>query len=272
MSLDKKFGEDLLHKLQDEKIHPKPKWQFRLKNYSIWGVGAFSLFLGATSVSLIVFMLANSDWDVYGRIDHEPFELFLLVPFFWIICLSILTFLVYYDVKHTKKGYRYSPILIISGVVGTSIFFGVIFHVAGVGKKVDDVMGRNVPYYDKVVNPNVNFWSQPERGRLSGMVIMQIKENDYVLVDREKGEWEILTEEVEQAPSFKLEIGQPTRLLGKALPEHKFTVVEILPMPQGRGFFMRFDTEPNRMHATDTKIFNNQVECINADVCPMNNK
>jgi len=40
---DKNFNDNVLHKIKEEKISPKPRWQFLLKNILMWGLGVVSL-------------------------------------------------------------------------------------------------------------------------------------------------------------------------------------------------------------------------------------
>jgi heme/copper-type cytochrome/quinol oxidase subunit 2 len=238
MTLDKNFGEDILHKIEDEKLHPKPRWQFLLKDYVVWGVGVLALLLGAMAMSLIFYMSNYQDLDVYGRAGGQPLEeLFLIVPFFWIICLALFVFIVLYNIKHTKKGYRYPLPIMLALIIGASVLLGGIFYFVGFGEKVDDELGRRAPFYDRVINPHVDFWSQPEKGRLMGMIVSQTNDNEYILVDRASGQWYIFTANAKQLPGAKIEIGRPVRLLGKIETEHKFKVAEVLAMTPGKGFF-----------------------------------
>lgn len=240
MTLDKNFGEEVLHKIKDENIQPKPKWQFLLKNYVIWGVGVFSLFFGAISMSLIFFMLRYNNWDVYTRAGSEFWEiLFLVIPVFWIVCLIIFTVIVWYNIKHTKTGYRYSPALILLAVVISSVVLGGIFFAVGVDEKIDDVLGRQAPFYNQIINPHIDFWSHPDKGRLTGLIVSQIDVDKYKLVDQEKSEWQVLTQNAKKNLEAELKVGRPARFLGVVQSDHVFEVKEILSMKPGEGFLRR---------------------------------
>ena len=247
MPLENNFGEELLHKIKDEKIQPKPRWQFLLKNYFVWGLGIFSLLLGTIAVSLIFYMLRYNDADIYGRAGGHLWEkLLLIIPFFGIICLIFFIVIVLYNFKHTKKGYRYSSFIILLAVVSFSVILGVFFYAVGMGEMTDNILGKNVPFYDRIINPRVGFWSQPENGRLMGLIKAQASLSEYTLTDRNKKEWKVLIQEVEDIPDNGLELNRPVRFLGKVRSENEFIVVEILPnMPSGREFFGRFKNMPS---------------------------
>jgi len=246
MALDNNFGEELLHKIKDEKIQPKPRWKFLLKNYFIWSLGIFSLLLGTIAMSLIFFMLRYNDADIYGRAGGQLWEkLLLIIPFFGIVCLIFFIFIVLYYFKHTKKGYRYSSFIILSAVISFSVILGVFFYIVGMGEITDNVLGRNVPFYDKIINPRVDFWSQPESGRLMGLIKSQAGLDEYILIDRNKKEWKVLLPEIGSNSDDELELNRSARFLGKVQSENEFSATEILPvMPPGREFFGRFGNLP----------------------------
>ena len=67
-------------------IRPTPRWQFLLRDYSVWILGAVSLALGSLSFSVVLFMLANNDWDIYSEISNSFFKFLLItLPYFWLV-------------------------------------------------------------------------------------------------------------------------------------------------------------------------------------------
>lgn len=235
---DKDFGETFLHKIKEEHLSPKPKWQFLLKNSIIWSLGIFSLVLGAASMSLIFYMIRNEDVGAYGRAGSNLLEaLSFIIPFFWIICLAIFAVAVYFYVKHTKKGYKYSTKKIILAIIGVSLILGGIFNVIGLDIVIDDVLGERAPFYDRVINPRLEFWSNPENGRLTGLIILKISPTEYKLLDRAGETWATLLPNEETGEMMV--IGRPVMLVGEKVSDHKFMIKEILPVGPGRGFFKR---------------------------------
>jgi uncharacterized membrane protein len=241
MIQDNNFEEELLYKIKDEKLQPKPKWQFLLKNFLLWALGVLALFLGAIAMSLIFYMFSHNDLDIYSRVGGRLLEkIFLMIPLFWLVCLILFVILVFYNFKHTKKGYRYPLILILPAIICASIILGGIFYVTGVGKIIDDLAGRHAPFYDRIINPRIDFWSRPKEGKLMGFIISQTGEELYLLVDRDRIEWKVFTGGAKRGPDAELEIGQPARFLGEVQDDNLFKASEILPTMPGGEFFIRF--------------------------------
>ena len=234
---DNNFNSNILQKIKEEKIIPKPKWQFLLKNSIIWTLGILSLILGAISTSLIFYMLTGEE-SGFGPGGPRNFEaLFVIVPFFWIICLAIFAISVFYYIKHTKKGYKYSPKIIILAIIVISLVLGGALSALGVDRLVDDVLGERAPMYNHVINPRLDYWSNPEDGRLTGVIVSEEKLVTYYLIDINGETW--VTQVQDKNDSDKIKIGHPVRLIGEKVGDHSFDVKEVMLVGPGRGFFKR---------------------------------
>jgi len=257
MASEQNFGEELLHQIKEKNIQPKPRWEFLAKNYAIWILGGLSLILGAISMSLVFYMIRYSDLDVYRRIGGFSWgNIMLIIPVFWIICLALFIFIVLCDVKHTKTGYRYSWISILFAAILASVALGGFFYALGINKAIDDTLGRHLPFYDRIVNPHIDFWSQPQGGRLTGLIIEQVDTDEYRLIDKDRQEWIVLTSEATQDPEAKLEINRPARFLGEAQDDYKFKAIEILPtLPPGNVFFDQFNSGHSRPRSCSGQTF-----------------
>jgi heme/copper-type cytochrome/quinol oxidase subunit 2 len=245
-AIQDQFEEKLIAKIKNEKLSPKPRWQFLLKDYVVWISGALALIIGAVAVSVMIYLLKYNDWDIYSQTKKSFWEFFILtLPYFWFIFLGIFIFIVYYNFKHTENGYRYPRILLVGASILLSVLLGTVFFTAGIGEKLDDILGRQAPFYDRVFNPHIDFWSQPAEGRLSGMVIFQNNQTEFLLVDRDEDEWLIEVENAKSPSNEKIIVGQPINLLGEEIGQNVFKVDEILPVRAGRGFLRRFNGPAN---------------------------
>lgn len=256
---EENLSQEILSNIKEHKITPRPKWEFLFKNYFIWTIGFLALFFGAVSTSLIVFMLRYNEWSSFSRLGGGPVEfLLLVVPIFWIISLAIFIILVYFNFKKTKHGYRYNHLLIVGGAIVLSIILGFGFFALGLGQRIDALVGRNAPLYDTVINPRMHFWSNPEAGRLSGLVVAQDSEADFVVVDNNNNEWKVnyVAEEDEKLVAmkksgfgddevFNIAVGRPVRFIGEKIIDHEFKAKELVPFHPGREFFRRFENGHN---------------------------
>lgn len=235
----------LLDKIKEDKLSPKPRWQFLLKNYLVYIAGSLALVIGAIAVSVMVYLIKFNDWNFYYHTKKSFWEFFFLTaPYFWLLFLVLFIFIVYYNLKHTRKGYRYPAWLLVIASIVFSIILGAIFFSIGLGQKIDDVLGRRAPFYSHVFNPQIDFWSHPEEGRLAGIIIGRSEDQSLILLDRDLKEWKISSGSLEVINS-DLSSRQPIRLIGRQSSDNDFVVDQVLfPGPPGRGFFRDLEQRP----------------------------
>ena len=251
------FEHRLLAKIKGEKISPRPRWQFLLKDYLVWLSGLVALIVGGAAISVMIYLFKFNDWEIYDQTKKSFWEFFVLtLPYFWFIFLGLFIFIISYNFKHTKKGYRHSVILLVGASVISSIVLGFVFYAAGLGEKLDNILGQGAPLYDRVINRHIDFWSQPEEGRLSGLIIGIVDEGKFILVDRGQEEWLVGVENSRPYPGAAVVIGQPIRMLGEEVADHAFRADKILPLNAGHDFFHRFSGQmPHNRAGVPGQIF-----------------
>lgn len=241
MTLDEKFGEGLLQRIEEKKIKPLARWRFLLKDCVVWGMGSLSLVLGGLSMLLVFYMLSHNNPDSYEMSIGKVWDkFFLIVPTFWIACLAVFIFIIFYNIKHTKKGYRYSVMSVLLFTVLASALLGGIFYVFGLGDAVNVVLGKKAPFYDRLMNPRIDFWSKPKEGRLTGVIDSEM-DDGYIVFDRGGKEWRVITTKARKKQCVNIGVGRSARFLGEMQGNDEFVALEILPaIASGDGFFDRF--------------------------------
>lgn len=235
-TLDKK----IIKAIKEKKLTPRPRWRFLLKNYLIWSGGILSLLAGSLAFAMIVFMTRNNDWRMYAPISGSLLKFIILtLPYFWLLFLFVFIMVAYFNLKHTKKGYRHSLISIIIGSLILSMLIGGGLYAAGLGQKVDDVLSQRAPFYEKFINKRMGLWFNPDRGLLAGVIVDKISDSEFKLLDMKRKEWLVLTDKATTVPGMILETGKPVRLMGQCLDENSFEALRIMPMGPGQGFFKR---------------------------------
>lgn len=240
-----KLANKLLDSIKEENITPKPRWVFLFRNYFLWGVSGAFVLVGGISVSVIIYVSRYSEWGVYRQLtDGWPEFLLLVLPVFWLVLLGLAVALVVYDLKHTKKGYKYSLTTVATTVILASALLGVFFFYTGMGRAIDNVLGSRAPYYSQVINPRVGFWCQPDQGRLAGIIASIVNEDEFILGGCLKRSWTVeIGGQMENSPSRQknnssyIKVGVPVRVIGQRTSEAGFTAREILPMHMGGNFF-----------------------------------
>lgn len=239
MTLDNNFDSSLLEKIKEQKLQPIPLWHFLLKNYAMWALGVLSLSFGAISVSLILYLSKLDDLNLSVTNSQDWEDILLIFPLFWLLCSFVFFFAVFYNIKHTKQGYKYSPLTLFAIIIISSFILGFIVNAVGFGRLIDEQFSHHAPFYDRIMNPRINFWSQPNKGRLSGLILERQGTSTFKLVDKNQNNWTV--EVRDGAETVKINV--PMHFFGSAGENKNFKAQRIMPSMQGDGFFYRLQVK-----------------------------
>jgi len=226
------LGKKVLERIKAEKIEPKPRWQFLLRDCLIWTAFSISVIVGALSFGVILFVFLSNDWDLYKYLQVNPFQHFIFsLPYLWVIVLLVFLALAYYNYKHTKSGYRWEAYYVWGLSILASVILGLLFHFAfGLGEKIDRALSGNLPVYARIhaYCNRKNVWSQPEKGLLAGEV-KKIEDDDGFELEDFKGlAWYVEKDEKLLMPvGFVVVVGRKVKLIGEKRDEKLFRAWEI---------------------------------------------
>ncbi|MCK5085038.1 MAG: hypothetical protein KAQ64_05285 [Candidatus Pacebacteria bacterium] len=223
-----KNSQKLLEKIQSEKIPQRSRGLFVLKNIFFWLLFAFSIIIGGLSFSIILFAFNQTDFDLLSHIPNSKIELLLgLLPFFWIISCLIFLLISIFGIRHTKTGYRYSPLLVFSSSIVLSIVLGTVLFFSGGAEKMERIFSENVPVYKSLEERKISRWSLPENGFLSGKIVG--KEENLIIEDWNGKKWEIDFKNAIIKGRLSLEKDEEIKIIGKMSESDIFIATQIGP-------------------------------------------
>jgi hypothetical protein len=238
--MENNLGKDVLEKIKEEKIKPRPKWMFSLKDIGFWVMFSISLILGSISTSLIIFILRNNDWDLYSRLGHGTLEfIFITLPYFWLIFLAFFLITSYYNLKKTKSGYKHNPLSIVSINILISIILGSTLYICGLGSELEESLEETVPPYSKMFYQRHEMWNKPEKGLIGGRIIVFENNNKFKIISLGQKEWDILSKDPIIHPRFILQEGGRVKIIGREVGSSIFEAEEIRPFIEKQIFFER---------------------------------
>lgn len=231
----------ILQKIKNDNIKPIEKWKIDLANDAFWSGFVFLATLSGLSLSAVVYFLFQTDWRMPQNIAMGRLEYVLSVlPYFWIILLALFLVLSYFNIRNTRKGYRYE-FKKITGVTFLIVFAsGSIIYVSRAHVAVDDVFFRNVPLYVHMTNSKELVWSRPDKGLLGGMIILV--EPEFIEIEDFNGtQWKVVSADGALVqPRVELKPNKEIKVVGRVLEDHVFDANEIRPWT-GRARYMGDD-------------------------------
>jgi len=227
------LGDKVLRKIKEEKIRPRPRWQFLLEEYIIWLFFFASLILGALAFCVTLHIFSANDWDLY-RYLHTSLvgHILISIPYLWIVFLSIFIWVAYYNFKYTKSGYRRETYLIVGLSVVGSLLLGAFLNTLGTGEKIEDAVAASVPIYEKITccANRKDIWVQPANGLLAGSIIAVIDSRNFELKDFFGTNWRVQEDDdtLEYAP-LEFKANEKVKIIGEKEPNFVFWAREVRP-------------------------------------------
>ena len=227
MEKEIKKSQKLINKIVSEDIKPSPRWHFVFKNYILWIVFILFMFFGGIAFSIILYGMAESDFGLFLSLSYSKVQFLIAsLPILWIIFLIIFLVVSIIGIRHTRTGYRYTLLKILSINIVISILLGVTFFYSGGAERMEQVFAENIPAYRGIEENKALRWSDPENGFLAG-VIVEDNEDTILIEDLNGKKWEISTEEVIISQRVSLKIGEKIKIIGEILEGNIFIAREI---------------------------------------------
>lgn len=227
---EKTLSDKVFDTIKTQKITPKPRWQFLLKDWVIWFFSVVCLIIGSLAFSVILYLIINSDWSIYKQIDDSFWDFVLLsMPYFWIIFLILFIFAANYNFKHTKKGYKYELHYVVIITILISMALGLFMFAFGAGRAIDNVLADRIPAYTKIIDRRVQLWSQPEKGLLAGEVIYVRGPRDFDLKAFDNKVYPVNAKGAEVIPNIDMKTGYKIRMIG-SFEDKIFNAKKIIPL------------------------------------------
>ncbi len=233
----------VLERIQLEAITPTPRWQFFLGEGVLWLIWLGTVVFGSAALSVTTYVAMSATYALYEA-THENFVTFLIqsMPYVWLILFSIMAYLTVYEIKKTKRGYRYGTLVILGSSLICTVIGSVIFHAMGLGYAVDRTLGQQISMYMSMEKMERKMWQMPKEGRLVGQIhtpesgieiaVINFKDNAGAL-------WRISDGEMTKKEQVLLRSGATVRLLGTTTSDFSFHVCGVFPWVQGKAMARR---------------------------------
>ena len=219
----KDLGQEVLKTIKEKGVKPKPRWEFLVRDYSLWVVTLLTMVIGGFAFSVVIYMIKNNDWDIYKYMDGDLLGfVFGTLPYFWIVFLILFILVGHYNFKHTKKGYKYRLPLVVLGIIIFNIFLGGFLYNIGIGQAIDGILSERMPWYGRFMNMRQGRWMQIDKGMVAGLIFEVTDDKHFKIKDFRGGEWNVDATEVRIMGELKVEVGSMVRIIGQKISEGMF--------------------------------------------------
>lgn len=207
----------VMSRIECGELCPRSKTFFKTRECVVWVLWLVSVIVGALAVAVTLFVIAHRQYALYEA-THENFYTFIVevLPFVWMIVFGLMVFVGVYNLRHTKRGYRYPMWQIIGSSMVLSLAGGAGLHFIGVGYMADHMLGERMGMYNSQEKIEKRMWQRPEEGRLIGAqkapLIPPATTTEFMDVDGMM--WSIDITELSKHERYLLDEMKPVRLIG----------------------------------------------------------
>ncbi len=136
----------ILDRIKKNKIKPKSKLFFIIKNSITISFHLISIILGAISFSVLFYIFSGNQNLIFDKFNLLALKNAII---FWIVLLLIFIFIAFKNNLAVKNSYKYSYWFLIIFNLGLSLFFGLIFYNSGLAQRTDEITAKHLDFYEK---------------------------------------------------------------------------------------------------------------------------
>lgn len=239
-TLSKPLKDSLFEKIEADKVCPRSRLYFWSQECTLWSVWFLSVMVGALAVAVSLFVVFHRQYEVY-EVTHENMFTFMVevLPYVWILTFFLMVAVAVFNIRQTKRGYRYPLWFILSSSVVLSFAGGSALQFFGLGFSIDNILGSNMDMYMSQDKIERRLWQSPDNGRLIGMqVFTETIPTSTVLFEDISGQrWTLNINELHARDLELLAMQEPVRLLGECVDKESriFHACEVFPWMLKRG-------------------------------------
>jgi len=215
----KPLKDTLLERIESEDVRPRSRLFFQGRECIVWLLWVISIAIGALSIAVSLYVVSHSQYAMYEA-THQNLLTYLVdvLPYLWVVTFGLMVVVAVYNLRHTKKGYKYPLWVILTSSVVLSFAGGSALQLFGLGYSVDSILGDNMEMYMSQDKMTQKMWQNPEEGRLMGrQVFSTVAPTSTVVFEDMSGQrWQLSVSDLPAQDIALLAAGNNVRILGKA--------------------------------------------------------
>ena len=207
-----------MSRIECGEVCPRSKTFFKTRECAVWVLWVISIVVGALAVAVAFFVLNHRQYALYDA-THDNFFTFMadVLPLLWIMVFGLMVFVGVYELRHTKRGYKYPLWQIFGSSMVLSLAGGAALHLFGLGYSTDHILGQQMSMYNSQEKIEEKMWQAPDEGRLLGRFGRPLPAPSALVrfTDVAGNEWGVNVDELSLQERELLEHDEMVRLIGQ---------------------------------------------------------
>jgi hypothetical protein len=213
----------VMSRIECGEVCPRSKRFFQTRECAVWFLWAVSVVIGALAVAVTFFVFTHRQYALYEA-THENFFTFMVevLPLLWIVVFGVMVLVAVYNMRHTKRGYKYPLWQIFSSSMVLSLAGGAALHLFGLGYSTDHMLGQKMDMYNSQEKIEQKMWQNPKEGRLLGHFEGPLPPPSTLVVFKDVAgvQWQVNVNELSDSEKGFMERQENVRLLGNVTDDN----------------------------------------------------
>ncbi|PIR84513.1 hypothetical protein COU16_02970 [Candidatus Kaiserbacteria bacterium CG10_big_fil_rev_8_21_14_0_10_47_16] len=181
-------------RISDDAVSPRARWVFVSRDVTFWTLWGGAVLIGSAALAASAFATEHAGWEFYEATHRNMITFIVTVlPYLWIGILAGTVLFGYFNLRHTKTGYRYSLTIVMIMSIGGSFVGGAILYGIGAGSTIEVMVGERIPFHTSVVRLQEELWDDADEGRLIGSASAPLTEETILFTDTNGTKWTLYT-------------------------------------------------------------------------------
>lgn len=212
----KGLSASILEKIEREHVGQTPRFAFLCIEWGIWALWVLSILIGAVAFSMMIFFSLHAGFAFYEVTHEKAFDFFMeVMPYAWVIVFVLMAVLAHYNLRHTKRGYKYQVWQVLLSSILLSFIGGLFLHNFGMAYVLDNFIAQRLPMVPALQAMEARMWQAPQDGRMLGRASgMPIGDHTLLFTDKEGVAWKLDTAELNPLELSALQSGETVRVVG----------------------------------------------------------
>lgn len=211
--------DSILTTIKEKKVCPRAKGWYVGREFLLWLLWIVTVSVGALALTISMYVLMEH-YAASGLVARHAGLLTQAVPYLWLLLAVLAVSLSVLNLRHTKKGYRFTFTATAVGSVLLSAAFGSFLHSFGAGMMLDHQFGVVSSLYTSQDKLERTLWQRPLEGRLVGVVTTSTfpygepSKTEVLLTDPAGVVWRVNIADVVETDQRYIMPGRQVRVIG----------------------------------------------------------
>lgn len=182
----KRISNKVYDKIQSEDVKMKPSCVFVFRSWLWLGISGLLFLLATLFVSFDAYYLDAMECS--SVIMQKPLLLLGALPYFLFLVTVVVIFLAAMAYRKSRSCCRHENWVLLGILIFGALLIGISAHFAHLQNKMRIAMEKKAFFDEMVVTPR-EFWFQPEKGTMSGMIVSSESEEKVMLKAWDGSKW-----------------------------------------------------------------------------------